>query len=651
METFVMNGFSIMLYSFCSYYLLAWWIRYKDIRNWVTYMNALTISWILGSFTFLLPDLITYSAQTYVGGIQLFITGTVLTLATVFAVINNRRHYGRPDKSFRRLLWVGGSTIVGVRNFSILSSSQLLNLSIFFCLTVILITAISYVKYLRKISTSALYYLISSVVLMIMLLFFWQGWEKNFSVFVLCGALLLQIVGYAVFYLEHMYNRNLQVKADERLHIQKSQAEESRSYYLENFDSVTQLRNQINLQRKFNLWQEDDAQQWLLLLNITNFRQFNNTFGYQEGNKLLKQMADWLILIAEQEKTVFRFENDVFLMRFMGNESSVLELSKFITADFDEHFSRKCESATMGLQICITQIKTKMSLESHIQELSIARTMTELGERISFYNDARIESYKRQMDLQRDIREAVRDRKFTVFYQPKVHLATGVLMGAEALVRMQRGESIISPGVFMPYAESSGIIKEIGFMVIEQVFTHIKTYDFSVPISINLSAVQLFDENFIKELSRKRAMHQVDPEKITFEITETSVMKHYEEGVRQLKKIREMGFKVSLDDFGTGYSSFAYLMDMPIQELKVDRSLIKNIVEIKKQQILLKTLVNLSRDLSLDLIIEGVETEEQRQMILEIGGTYGQGFYFDAPMPLHEFVINVRQKLDVNGGH
>lgn len=643
MESFVMNGFSLMLFSFCSYYLLAWWVRYKEIKQWVTYMNALTIAWILGSYTFLLPDLMRYSAQTRVGLFQLCFTGLILTLATIFGVRNNRRHYGRPEKGFRRILLIGGSTLVGLSHFTVLQPNQLLNMAIFFSLVVILITAISYIKHLRKISTSALYYLISSIALMIVLLFFWQEWEKNFSIFVLCGALMLQIVGYAVFYLEHMYNRNLKAKLEERLHIQKSQAEESRSYYLENFDSVTQLRNQINLQRKFSHWQEENEPQWLLLLNITNFRQYNNTFGYQEGNKLLKQMADWLILIADQERSVYRFENDVFLLRFKGNESAVTELAKFIHEDFNEHFSRKCETATMGLQICLTHIKTHLNLESHIQELSIARSMTTPGEAYSFYDDSRVESYKKQMDLQKEIREAVRDKQFMVYYQPKVSLVTGQIMGAEALVRMKGSQGIVSPGVFMPYAESSGLIKEIGYMVIDEVFTHLKEYEFKMPISINLSAVQLFDGDFIGVVEAKLREFQLDSKCITFEITETSVMKHYDEGVKQLKRLRELGFRVSLDDFGTGYSSFAYLMDMPIQELKVDRSLVRNIVETKKQQILMKTLVNLSHDLQLELIIEGVETDEQRKMLLSLGGTYGQGYLFDAPMPVQDFIIKSTQ--------
>lgn len=639
MESFIMNGFSLMLFSFCSYYLLAWWIRFKDIKQWVTYMNALTIAWILGSFTFLLPDLIRYSSQTRVGVIQLCVTGLILTLTTIFAVKNNRKHYGRPDRTFRWLLFFGGLILVGISNLKLLLPSHLLNLGIAFALAVILLTAISYIKHWRKISSSALYYLVSSVALMTVLLFFWQSWERNFSIFVLCGALMLQIVGYAVFYLEHMYNRNQKAQIEERLHMQKRQAEESRSYYLENFDSVTQLRNQINLQRKFNHWQAEPELQWLLLLNITNFRQYNNRFGYQEGNKLLKQMADWLISIAEQERSVYRFENDVFLLRFKGDKAAVTAMAMRINGGFLEHFSRKCDTTTMGLQICLTQIKAEVDLDAHIQELSIARSMTGQGEVYSFYDDSRVEAYKQQMDLQKEIREAVRDRKFEVYYQPKVHLQTGQLMGAEALVRMRGIQGIVSPGVFMPYAESSGLIKEIGYIVIDEVFTHIKAYNFNMSISINLSAVQLFDGDFIDRLEQKLADYRVDSALITLEITETAVMKHYEEGVKQLKRLRALGFKVSLDDFGTGYSSFAYLMDMPIQELKVDRSLVRHIVAVKKQQILMKTLVNLSQDLQVELIIEGVETDEQRQMLMSLGGTYGQGYFFDAPMPVRDFVI------------
>lgn len=333
-----------------------------------------------------------------------------------------------------------------------------------------------------------------------------------------------------------------------------------------------------------------------------------------------------------------------FLLRFKGSQQRVAAFAQRIYEDFQEHFSRKCETATMGIQMCLTQIKVKQDLDAHIQELSIARSMTSSGESYSFYDDSRVEAYKQQMDLQKEIREAVRDRKFMVYYQPKVQLSNGEIIGAEALVRMQGANGVISPGVFMPYAESSGLIKDIGYMVIEEVFTHIKQHGLVLPISINLSAVQLFDTAFIGTLEQKLTGYGVDSSGITLEITETAVMKHYEEGVKQLKRLRELGFKVSLDDFGTGYSSFAYLMDMPIQELKVDRSLVRHIVNVKKQQILMKTLVSLSQDLQVELIIEGVETDEQRQMLMSLGGTYGQGYFFDAPMAIRDFVIKYAHK-------
>lgn len=639
MDNLALTGSSLIIFSVCSYLLLSWWIRYKSVQNWITYANHLTIGWILTSFFFLLPDLLKYSAQTSFGTIPIWVAGFLLFAFSIGAYRNNGKMYGLLPLRAYLLGNLSAISFVALRLFHLASGQDLFITSAVLTALVMLITFITYSKHFREISFTPLYYVLSGTALQVTLAFFFKKWDTGFSIFVLVGALMMQIIGIAIFYLEFFYKARKTAKEIEIQLERRSVAEQNRSYYLENYDSMTRLRNQVNLARKYEVWREDQSLQWLALINIVNFKQYNNLYGYKSGNELLKKVADWLLDIMREERNVFRFENDVFLIRFKGSEEAVEVLAGDLHESFMATFGKEFEILDLNIQIFLTPIKSIFSLDEHIQELNIARELACETQIYSFYDGSKESLYKEKMELQALLKEAIRQEQFTVLYQPKVNLETHEVVGAEALVRLITPNGIISPAQFIPLAEETGLIKEIGYQVLKQVFIQSKKSNCEMPISINLSAIQLFSETFISELEYLIAAIKVPTDQFILEITESAVMKNFDEGVKQLHRLRALGFKVSLDDFGTGYSSFAYLMHMPIQEIKVDRSLVRDISKEKKQQILMKTLLNLGQDLEVSVVIEGIETEDQKLAILSLGGMMGQGYYFSKPIPWHEFEL------------
>lgn len=633
MDTLTLVGSSLIIFSLSSYIVLSWWIKFYNVENWLSYLNHLNITWIMTSFLFLLPDLVRFSTQTTLGAIPLWITGISLTLFSMAAYYNIIRLHGKVGRKFNTVVFSSAVGFIALRNSNLLTPMQWLFMAFVLILLVLAATVIAYSRHMKYLSFTALYYILSSGVLMSVLLVLWKKWALGFRIFVISGSIAMLMVGFSIFYLEFYYKDSKVKKERERLQEQKGLAAQNRAYFLENYDSTTRLRNQKNLASKYPKWIEEDVSQWLALLNIVNFKQLNNTYGYQVGNEFLKQIADWLVEKLREERHVFRFENDVFLVRVVADASAIKILFENLQEEFVNEFSKAYKHANLSLQIAVTPIKADQTLENHLQELSIAREMACPEILYNLYDGQKKSKYNEKVKLQASLMEAVKNESFSVLYQPKVELRTRKTVGAEALVRLVTEEGVVSPDKFIPLAEETGLINDIGYFVLKTVFEDSKRTGYELPVSINLSAVQLFNEKFICSLETLVRTLNIPTEQFTLEITESAVMKNFEEGIKQLHRLRDLGFRVSLDDFGTGYSSFAYLMHMPIQEIKVDRSLVKNISKVSKQQILMKTLLRLGSDLKMTVIVEGIENEEQREAMIKLGADFGQGYLFSRPVP------------------
>ena len=248
-----------------------------------------------------------------------------------------------------------------------------------------------------------------------------------------------------------------------------------------------------------------------------------------------------------------------------------------------------------------------------------------------------------RLAMEKHLRFALQKREFELYYQPQIHTPTGELTGVEALLRWKHSSvGFISPATFIPIAEELGIIDEIGDWVIGEAirwleFCHESGLNLG-RVAVNVSALQFSSGNFASSVAKRLRTARIKPEHLELEITEGAVMTNFEHGLRQLEILRSLGVTTALDDFGTGHSSLAYLQQLPIHRLKIDRMFVKDIVSRDERPPLLYTIIQMGRALGCSVIAEGVETAEQALALSAMRCDDVQGFFFSKPLPAKDLL-------------
>jgi EAL domain-containing protein (putative c-di-GMP-specific phosphodiesterase class I) len=263
--------------------------------------------------------------------------------------------------------------------------------------------------------------------------------------------------------------------------------------------------------------------------------------------------------------------------------------------------------------------------------------------RFRIFDPAMHQHATRRLQLEKDLRKAVKAEEFCLHYQPIIHLATNAISGFEALIRWNhpRNENI-RPDEFIPAAEELGLIGPIGCWVIrdacQQAVSWKREFKSAPPltISLNCSIRQFYRANFLDEVCKILEESGADPRLLKIEVTESTLMEKPDVVCPVLEGLRKLGVRIGIDDFGTGYSSLAYLHRLPLDVLKVDRSFVSTMNCSDENQEIVHTIITLGRSLGLDVVAEGVETEEQRTLLMELGCTHAQGYLFSHPVPAHE---------------
>lgn len=258
-------------------------------------------------------------------------------------------------------------------------------------------------------------------------------------------------------------------------------------------------------------------------------------------------------------------------------------------------------------------------------------------------NYSQIKIYKPDSEIALNIKmeelmkRAIKNKEFNLRYQPQFNPISNELVGVEALIRWNNEElGFVSPAKFIPLAERTGMIIDIGNWVLEEGFLQVKKwkekYNIDIEIGINVSPIQLMDDNFLDILKEKLSLVDVKPSQINLELTEDVAVKNSLENINKLKQIRELGVKVSIDDFGSGYSSFEYLKNFAVDCLKLDMSLINNIDKSKEDFEIAKAIISLSKGLNLEIVAEGVETKSQLDTLRKLNCDIIQGYYYEKPI-------------------
>ena len=374
----------------------------------------------------------------------------------------------------------------------------------------------------------------------------------------------------------------------------------------------------------------------LLVIDIDNLQNINDSLGSAAGDKVILDVADTLKQFQREYIQIFRYGDDEFaviITNFESNDSLV----NFIDCIYDA-FQLKQISVSGGISIFPTNTEQKDEL-IRFADMAVHYAKKN-GKNIFIYFEPEMHRiFIQRLTLQTKMNSALLESNFTQFYQPQFDIQTGKLRGFEALIRWNDEElGTIAPSVFIPIAEETGLIVPIGRWVLRTAITTLKTwqakYNFRGIISVNVSPIQLLNDDFINELEDLIFEYRIDPELLEIEITEGVMINNMGDAIDKLRKIKAMGCRVSLDDFGTGYSSLNYLQMLPLNTLKIDKAFINDITSKDGiQATITRSIIDMVEKMGLETIAEGVENSEQLELLNKFNCNFVQGFLRGKPMP------------------
>lgn len=437
----------------------------------------------------------------------------------------------------------------------------------------------------------------------------------------------------------------------EHLRIQKVLEEQKDELdYQAHYDALTGLPNRVlfldRLKHSIDIAKRDNNKIALIFIDLDHFKEINDSIGHHAGDYILKKCAKRLKSLLKNSDTVSRFGGDEFtiILEKIDNDNEIVDivqrlLHKLREPYFYEH--RKLYSgASIGISIYPENGNTDQELLKNA-DAAMYEAKEKSRNTYSFYTQAMTQKAHDRVVLETKLREALIYNAFTLHYQPIINMQTYKVIGYEALLRwIDLDGTIIYPDSFISIVEEIGLIIDIGKSILNSVFLQAVTWKkINVPferISINISAKQLKDPEFIPFIEKLLKHTECSPEWIEFEIIESFIIGDIVEAIDILEKIRNIGINISLDDFGTGYSSLSYLKKLPIDKLKIDKSFIDDIPIDENDMMITKTIINLAKYMNIDVLAEGVETIEQEKFLIETGCNLAQGYLYDKPLSVKE---------------
>jgi len=426
-------------------------------------------------------------------------------------------------------------------------------------------------------------------------------------------------------------------------------------------DSLTGLPNRNNLHSKLNFilananrYQHKFA---VLFLDLDHFKNINDTLGHNIGDALLKSVAAKLESIVRENDVISRIGGDEFVI-VITDFDDIGSLERVIIHILEEfhqewviknHFLRL--SASIGVAIYPDDSKEINELMKYA-DIAMYKAKSEGRDKFSFFTNALNYRVHEEVEIGNDMYRALHDEEFVLYYQPKIEIKSGKIVGAEALIRWNHfKKGMIYPDTFIHIAENTGFILKLGGWIIDETARMIGRLERAgyrnIHVSCNVSTRQFQNLNMYSEIEEAIRTNGIDPDHFAIEITESVMMEYLEVTLEVLKKIKKLGIRICMDDFGTGYSSLSYLRQFPIDSLKIDKSFVDDITHDQdNEHILLNTIIAMGKTLNLTVIAEGVEERYQMEYLREKGCGFYQGYYFSKPVPESEFF----RLLETNNG-
>jgi len=379
----------------------------------------------------------------------------------------------------------------------------------------------------------------------------------------------------------------------------------------------------------------------IVFLNIDNFKKINDSFGYEVGDELLREVIIKIKKELRNCEEIFMCGTDKFIIVLPSLEEKhiIHKVETFIKLVNRRYKIRKNVFQVFGRIGISSYPKDGYNFHDIVRKASMAIEFIGRNDinKYIFFNKYMMDIIEGKTTMESDLRTAIQNNQFILYYQPLVSIKDKEVIGAEALIRWKHPvKGMVSPIEFIPLAEETGLIKDIGEWVIKDAFKQSKIwqekgYD-KLKVSINISAIQLRYYSFLNCIKETLNKVRNNPKNIKIEITETVMMDSYEQGIKIINDLNELGIDTILDDFGVGHSSLSHLKTLPISTLKIDKSFIDNIHREKWDKEIVKGIVNLGHKMKMSVVAEGVEFSEQLDVLEDIGCDAVQGYILGRPM-------------------
>jgi diguanylate cyclase (GGDEF)-like protein len=452
-------------------------------------------------------------------------------------------------------------------------------------------------------------------------------------------AASLILVGVVLIFLLDKHNRLLG-RAHEELHVLAHQ------------DALTGLPNRVvlrnELEHALTRLKPNGRTVSVSYLDLDHFKDVNDSFGHETGDELLKAVADRLRACipaseGQVKNLISRFGGDEFAILQTGirrpQESAALA-SRIVEA-LRAPFSVNGQELFIGTSIGIALAQKNMTPSQILKHADMALYHAKADGRgtFRFFEPDMDEQLQARRVLEVDLRKAMTNGEFELFYQPQINIQKNEIGGFEALLRWHHPErGLVPPAEFIPVIEDTGLISPLGDWIIEQACKEAATWPRDVHVAVNLSPIQFRNRGLVQSVSRALAASGLAPNRLELEITESVLLQDNEMTVSTLHQLRRLGVRVAMDDFGTGYSSLSYLRSFPFDKIKIDQSFVREMSQRADCLAIVQSVANLGASLGMPTVAEGIETEDQLRQIQAAGCTDAQGYYFGRPKPARELV-------------
>lgn len=441
------------------------------------------------------------------------------------------------------------------------------------------------------------------------------------------------------------FSRNEHKRANEALEEVKQLA-----YY----DPLTGLENRrlfnMQLRKAIDSSSSHSQQDMLIFIDLDNFKEINDTMGHEIGDELLKELAHRLTLIVRTSDHLARMGGDEFAILVFNQPDNGHKLVQRINQELSEPMIINDLEVQVTVSIGIAAIDPQSTSPSELMrcaDLAMYHAKSQGRNTYQHFSDNMKEKVQVRLNLTRELRTAIKQQQFQLYYQAKLSFEDcATIKGAEALIRWIHPEQgMISPARFIPVAEETGLIMEIGDWVLTQACQEVVHFmaqtKRSINVAVNISARQFYGPSLVQTIARILEDTHLPPEQLEVEITEGVMLSDIKHATDILKQLKALGVRIAMDDFGTGFSSLNYLRQLPIDVLKIDRSFIHHMFDHTKNQAIVKTIIELGKHLNMEVVAEGIETKKEAEFLREQGCHTGQGFLFARPAPIESLPVAI----------